>query len=111
MDNKLTRHGKPKIVEVTCPECATLFMRERRKLKKPNGSVCRQCLKKRTCKLAFWPSKRIKEVIANDGRTDIGTDFEDKLNDLKEILWEREQREQERAFEEYNNSLMEEGDK
>ena len=86
----LSKHGKHKIADYTCPVCATLFHRQIRRVKTPRP-LCPQCARTKKPRLASYTTKKLKEIIANNGVSDYGTDFEERLEDIKEELYKREE--------------------
>jgi len=100
------RHGKHKMIDVICIGCGVSFKKQRRR-SKALGDRCTPCARLTLSRLSFWPSKRLREVINNEGRTDAGTDFEERLDDIKETLWTREQILMEKQIEEQSNEQQE----
>ena len=77
--------------------CGSSFKREVRKVNNDNPK-CGPCLKRGISKMAFFPTKKLKEIVNNNGVTDYGTDYEGLLKDAQEVLYRREERDQEKAL-------------
>lgn len=77
-----------KYVTLTC-KCGFQFERQLRRVILGH-LTCRSCKIKSVYRFKYWTTDKLKEVIRNDGRTDKGGDYEQYLDGIKEILWERE---------------------
>jgi hypothetical protein len=69
--------------------------------------LCRGCKAQLVDKWKFRSTEWLKFTINNDGVTFIGTDLEQYLDELKAVLWEREQTKIEKQINEYNKQSIE----
>lgn len=93
------RHKKK---HVTCNKCYVVFERQVRYLKTQPIILCKNCMRKRIYKIAYFPTKKLKEIIRNNGTSDHGTDFEIHLEEMKEELYKREEIKMQKEFDKRN---------
>lgn len=59
--------------------------------------------------LKYIPTKKLKEILSNPyGCTDIGSDYEENLDEIREIIWSREDKAAQDAFDQYESESLEE---
>jgi len=57
-------------------------------------------------KIKHIPTKKIKEILDNPyGQTIIGTDYEYYKTELKEVLWQRQQRQLEKRIAQHEREI------
>ena len=100
MSNKC-RHKRLSFI---CHRCGKPSDRQIRRIVDITRPLCVECLRANKGGLKYIPTTKLKEIINLEGVSRIGTDYEELLPELKEILWEREIREQEKALTEYQNN-------
>lgn len=100
----MSRQGKHAYTSLVCNSCSKSFERQTRRAKRTSRPLCTSCLRSTISKISFWPTTLLKEVIGNEGVTNNGTDYEHKLDDLKEELWERQAKQHEQLIAKGNNA-------
>lgn len=85
-----TRKDRHKKVQLVCIHCHTIFQRDQRN-HNPSKLTCKICLMKRRTAIQSFTTKLLKEIIANNGVTNNGTDYENRLPDIKEEYYRREE--------------------
>ncbi len=85
-DTGLRVSGGHRVLELRC-KCGRVFRRQARRLRTIN--YCRYCITHAVIKFKWWSSDKLKQAIANDDNTD---QHIDSIDDIKLVLWEREDR-------------------
>lgn len=96
--NKQTKHGKHKRITIICTRCKLSFERQARR---QGNKLCRACRVITKDKFTYWPSAKLQEVIDNEGQTFTGTDYEQYLPEIKEVLYNRINRQIEAQMKDY----------
>lgn len=104
--------GKHIILKLQCQNCKQTFNRKRCEHVKrnPNYIRCPLCVRRDQGKMHTIPTKMIKEILANDGRTNTGRDYGMYIEELKEILYNRENKQLEKSLKDASKHLTNEED-
>ncbi len=86
LDTGIRVSGGHRVMQLEC-KCGRTFNRQARRLRKINH--CRRCLKAQIPRIWAWSTQKLKSAISNDNNTDEHIDI---IDDIKVVLWEREDR-------------------
>jgi hypothetical protein len=84
LDTGIRVSGGHRLMQLKC-RCGDSFTRQARRLKKVN--LCRRCLKAQIPRIWNWSTAKLKSALENADNTD---EYLNIIDDIKVVLWERE---------------------
>lgn len=91
-----------KRIEIQCARCGQTTIKIKRYV--TAHSTCRGCTRFANG-IKKFTTTRLKEIIDNNGVSDLGTDFEERLDEIKEEYYLRQYNKQEKELRAYNRQL------